>query len=119
MEGTPSKDPSNEAIEEQEGDDLRNTVENADAVAVFICKSGTNKPHWMLISFWLDSHDSCDNCLAVLTELENIDDDVGKQKISMVKTTDAAFAEEIGLEEFPALVFFKVIKNHSSQFGVH
>jgi len=84
------KDPSNEAIEEQEGEDLRNTVENADAVAVFIY-----------------SHDSCDSCLAVLTELENIDDDVGKQKISMIKTTDASFAEEVGLEEFPALVFFK------------
>ena len=39
--------------------------------------------------------------------MENIDDDVGKQRIAMVKTTDAAFAEEIGVETYPALVFFK------------
>ena len=45
--------------------------------------------------------------METLTELENIDDDVGKQRIAMVKTTDAAFAEEIGVETYPALVFFK------------
>ena len=54
-----------------------------------------------------DSHEECDSCLETLTELENIDDDVGKQRIAMVKTTDAAFAEEIGVETYPALVFFK------------
>ena len=62
----------------------------------------------LFVAFMSDSHDSCENCLSVLTELENIDDDVGKQKIAMVKTTDAAFAEEVGLDTFPALVFFKV-----------
>jgi len=84
------KDPSNDAIEELEGDELRKSVESADAVAVFIY-----------------SHEECDNCLETLTELENIDDDVERQKIKMVKTTDAAFAEEVGVETYPALVFFK------------
>jgi len=84
------KDPSNDAIEELEGENLRNIVESSDAVAVFVY-----------------SHEECDNCLETLTELENIDDDVGKQRIAMVKTTDAAFAEEIGVETYPALVFFK------------
>ena len=32
------KDPSNDAIEELEGDDLRKTIESSDAIAVFICK---------------------------------------------------------------------------------
>ena len=32
------KDPSNDAIEEMEGDDLRKTIEGSDAIAVFICK---------------------------------------------------------------------------------
>jgi hypothetical protein len=32
------KDPSNEAIEEVEGDDLRSVIKEADAVAVFVCK---------------------------------------------------------------------------------
>jgi len=84
------KDPSNDAIEELEGEALRNIVESSDAVAVFVY-----------------SHEECDSCLETLTELENIDDDVGKQRIAMVKTTDAAFAEEIGVETYPALVFFK------------
>ena len=56
----------------------------------------------------LDSHEECENCLETLTELENIDDDVERQKIQMVKTTDASFAEEVGVETYPALVFFKV-----------
>ena len=32
------KDPNNEAIEEQDGDGVRNIIENTEAVAVFICK---------------------------------------------------------------------------------
>lgn len=32
------KDPSNDAIEELEGDELRKSVESSDAVAVFVCK---------------------------------------------------------------------------------
>eukprot|EP00092_Neocalanus_flemingeri_P014639 GFUD01015795.1.p1 GENE.GFUD01015795.1~~GFUD01015795.1.p1 ORF type:complete len:1842 (+),score=695.57 GFUD01015795.1:98-5623(+) len=84
------KDPSNDAIEELEGDELRKSVGSSDAVAVFIY-----------------SHEECENCLETLTELENIDDDVERQKIQMVKTTDAAFAEEVGIEKYPALVFFK------------
>ena len=33
------KDPSNDAIEELEDEELRKTIENADAIAVFVCKS--------------------------------------------------------------------------------
>ena len=55
----------------------------------------------------IDSHEECDNCLETLTELENIDDDVERQKIKMAKTTDASFAEEVGVDSYPALVFFK------------
>ena len=63
-------------------------------------------------SIFLDSHEECENCLETLTELENIDDDVERQKIKMAKTTDASFAEEVGVETYPALVFFKVICQH-------
>ena len=31
------KDPSNEAIEDQEGETLRKTVQNTESVAVFVC----------------------------------------------------------------------------------
>ena len=32
------KDPSNEAIEEQSGENLEKTIDNSEAVAVFLCK---------------------------------------------------------------------------------
>ena len=32
------KDPSNEAIEEMEGEELRTTIQDSDAIAVFVCK---------------------------------------------------------------------------------
>ena len=105
------KDPSNDAIEELEGDDLRKTIESSDAIAVFICKrivTLTLIGNWNHLQFIADSHEECENCLETLSELENIDDDVERQKIKMAKTTDASFAEEVGVESYPALVFFKV-----------
>jgi len=45
--------------------------------------------------------------LKLSQNLKNIDDDVERQKIQMLKTTDASFAEEVGVESYPALVFFK------------
>ena len=50
-----------------------------------------------------DSHDNCETCLDVLQALENIDDDAERQNIALVKTTDAEFAEDIGITEFPSL----------------
>ena len=103
------KDPSNDAIEELEGDELRKSIESTDAIAVFICKYTWTV--WYNTNFTIlsstDSHEECDNCLETLTELENIDDDVERQKIKMAKTTDASFAEEVGVDTYPALVFFK------------
>jgi len=84
------KDPNQEAIEEMEGDDLRSAIENEDAVAVFVY-----------------THEGCPDCLSILTEMENIDDDVDRQKIVMLKTTDSDFAVEVGVTTFPALVFFQ------------
>merc|ERR1712184_52740 len=49
------KDPSNDAIEEMEGDDLRKTIEGSDAIAVFIY-----------------SHEECENCLETLSELKTL-----------------------------------------------
>ena len=53
----------------------------------------------------LDSHENCETCLDVLQGLENIDDDAQRQNIALVKTTDGEFAELLGIDEFPALVF--------------
>ena len=51
----------------------------------------------------LDSHENCETCLDVLQALENIDDDADRQNIALFKTTDAKFAEDIGISEFPSL----------------
>ena len=51
----------------------------------------------------LDSHENCETCLDVLQALENIDDDADRQNIALFKTTDAEFAEDIGISEFPSL----------------
>ena len=51
----------------------------------------------------LDSHENCETCLDVLQALENIDDDADRQNIALFKTTDAEFAENIGISEFPSL----------------
>jgi len=47
-----------------------------------------------------------------LSELENIEEDVKKQKILFAKTTDSEFAASNGLENLPALIFFKVNYHH-------
>ena len=39
--------------------------------------------------------------------MENIDDDAQRQGIALVKTVDAEFAESIGIDELPGLVFYK------------
>jgi hypothetical protein len=54
-----------------------------------------------------DSHEECETCLEVLTSLENIDDDAERQNIKLVKTTDAEFAESVGISEFPTLVLYQ------------
>ncbi len=53
-----------------------------------------------------DSHEGCETCLEVLQALENIDDDAERQEVKLVKTTDAEFAESVGISEFPAMIFY-------------
>ena len=110
------KDPANEAIAEQSGENLKTFIENTEAVAIYLCEL----TYYILIMYvyhclklyinflyLLDSHENCETCLDVLQGLENIDDDAQRQNIALVKTTDAEFAESIGIDEFPALVFYK------------
>ena len=96
------KDPSNEAIEDSEGDSLLRVIEDTESVAVFVY-----------------SQTECENCLSVLQSLENIDDDTERQDIKMVKTVDEKFAADVGIVEFPGLVFFHnqvlVLNSHRSR----
>merc|ERR1712218_601969 len=50
------KDPSNDAIEELEGENLRNIVESSDAVAVFVCKYQTRQFEQFVEPFYFQIH---------------------------------------------------------------
>lgn len=51
--------------------------------------------------------DDCEQCSAILEELENIDDDCDRHGIVFVKTQDFSIAEIYGVTEYPALVYFE------------
>jgi thiol-disulfide isomerase/thioredoxin len=54
-----------------------------------------------------DSNEECVDCDSILEELENIDDDTDRHGIAFLKTPDTAVAEEFGVEDFPALIYFE------------
>lgn len=61
---------------------------------------------WLpIIPFTVD--DNCPECDKVLEELENIDDDTDKHGIYFVRIDDDAYAKELGVSEFPSLVYFE------------
>ncbi|KAJ6634226.1 hypothetical protein Bhyg_17314, partial [Pseudolycoriella hygida] len=51
--------------------------------------------------------DDCETCSKVLEELENIDDDCDRHGITFVKTKDFSVAEQYGVHDYPALVYFE------------
>lgn len=73
------------------------------------------------LSDWLSNHfsdlifldwirldtDDCAQCTKTLEELENIDDDCDRHGITFVKTKDFSVAEQFGVHDFPALVYFE------------
>lgn len=51
--------------------------------------------------------DDCEQCTKILEELENIDDDCDRHGITFVKTKDFTVAEQYGVHDYPALVYFE------------
>ena len=49
----------------------------------------------------------CDDCMRILEELENIDDDTDRHGIHFVKTQDLNIATNFGVTEFPAVIYFE------------
>ena len=56
--------------------------------------------------YFADDRDEADD-KEILLELENIDDDLDKEGIHIVRISDEAAAREYGIEETPALVYFE------------
>ncbi|XP_044757513.1 uncharacterized protein LOC123315746 isoform X3 [Coccinella septempunctata] len=83
------KDPSGDVIEAAEGANLLDLIQKTDALAVYFY------------------NDDCDQCGAILEELENIDDDCERHGITFVKTQDLKIAEQYGANEFPVLMYFE------------
>ncbi|KAL6447196.1 hypothetical protein ACFW04_001475 [Cataglyphis niger] len=83
------KDPSGEVIEALEGEDLLNLIRESESLAVYFYP------------------DDCAQCVAILEELENIDDDCDRHGITFVKTQDFKVAEDYGVTDFPVLVYFE------------
>lgn len=59
-----------------------------------------------MYSIALDEHGDVDD-MAALEELEKIDDDCDKHGIQFVKIDDPEAAEEFGIENLPAVVYFE------------
>lgn len=55
----------------------------------------------------LKDADDCEQCSKILEELENIDDDCDRHGITFVKTKDFSVAEQYGVHDYPALVYFE------------
>ncbi|XP_037908220.1 uncharacterized protein LOC119649874 isoform X6 [Hermetia illucens] len=83
------KDPGGDVIEDLEGERLKQLIEESGSIAVYFYADG------------------CEQCTKVLEELENIDDDCDKHGITFVKTKDFSVAEEYGVNNYPALVYFE------------
>lgn len=65
---------------------------------------------------FLDDRDEEDDRL-ILIELENVDDELDKEGIHIVKICDEAAAKDYGIEQSPALVYFEhEVRNPSSVF---
>ena len=54
-----------------------------------------------------DSETDCDICDETITSLEEIDDDAEAVGVRVIKTDDEEFADEYGITEFPAVVYFE------------
>lgn len=85
------KNPGSEIIEEVDGDALKKLIKAAQYLAVLFYAEGPE----------------CDGCKGILDELENIDDDTDRHGIQFVKTTDIGMAQDYGVKDFPALVYFE------------
>ncbi|GAB0094572.1 Kynurenine 3-monooxygenase [Sergentomyia squamirostris] len=69
------------------------------------CQDGGQQP--VVVEHHEEDTDECENCAGILEELENIDDDCDRHGIVFVKTKDFSVAEEYGVVEYPALVYFE------------
>ncbi|XP_021959977.1 uncharacterized protein LOC110855885 isoform X3 [Folsomia candida] len=121
------KDPSGTAIEEKEGEELGKMIEEEGSSLVVyffnktVCKAcepdNKKKRKEKKKEGKEASEESaeaeaerlagCAMCREVLEKLETVDEEVARHGVNFYRTADADFAGEIGVAEFPALVYFE------------
>ncbi|XP_064114210.1 uncharacterized protein LOC135220720 isoform X2 [Macrobrachium nipponense] len=119
------KDPTADFIEDMEGDALLRVIKDSDAIAVYFwdlascgCDQTPMEPEKKKKKKKKSKDDappeetnvvdsSCDICMQVLDELENIDDDTDRIGVKFVKTQDTKVAERYGVTSLPALLYFE------------
>ena len=112
-------------IEEVSRKMLEKLLEDNDFVAVYFCKSFLCSWAKLNIFFELADENDCYDCEAILNELEHIDDDTDELDIMyviwfkqthglfvcfqtrFVKIRDTKYARKYGINDVPALVFFR------------
>ncbi|XP_017797248.1 PREDICTED: uncharacterized protein LOC108578426 isoform X1 [Habropoda laboriosa] len=120
------KDPSGEVIEDLEGEDLLNLIRESESLAVYfwnrtlcdLCQAKYQRKQTRHRERRIVEHEAaeeldgthaedCEQCIGILEELENIDDDCDRHGITFVKTQDYKVAEDYGVTDFPVLVYFE------------
>ncbi|CAG9815355.1 unnamed protein product [Phaedon cochleariae] len=119
------KDPSGDVIEAREGSELIAMIDNEDALAVYfwnktlcdLCngqdqhlragRKAQKKATEEDTENNVDDDDVCEQCVKILEELENIDDDCERHGIKFVKTQDLRIAEQYGATDYPVLMYFE------------
>ncbi|UYV66804.1 hypothetical protein LAZ67_4002895 [Cordylochernes scorpioides] len=81
---------------------------------LFFKKGGEGSPHRYLGSNIIEEVNGselksgeCVNFRQVLEDLENIDDDCERREVKFIKTPETVAAAELGIKEFPVLVYFE------------
>ncbi|XP_076048874.1 hulk isoform X3 [Oratosquilla oratoria] len=108
------KDPSADFIEDLNGDVLLKVIKDSDAIAVYFwdsttcgCEAKLSTKKKKKNEGDLEDPEMCVDCIKVLEELENIDDDTDRIGVKFVKTQDVKVAERYGVTHFPALLYFE------------
>lgn len=105
-----------DVIEDVTSKTLNTLIGNIDNLVVLFCR---NYLYYLFIIIYLvllyfcltlhvlaDDHGD-EESMQVLNELEKIDDDCDKHGIQFVKIDDEKAAEEFGLDDLPAIVYFE------------
>lgn len=62
---------------------------------------------FVIVIYFADSEENCETCEEALSQLESIDDDAEAVGVRVVQTDDKDIAEEYGITEFPAVIYFE------------